>query len=149
MAFRCGAGSVTEVSYFALRSITPECFPSLSQKRIALLTPTLSLCFSSLSTMTAAASEFLPSLQSATGVQGPGDTQNNPATPTLVQQQLEHANPPPPDTVMTPQDDTLAPVPRDLSAFNITIPKYPNSASCSTCGDRFAAREAQMLWPHS
>ena len=28
----CVAGFVTEVSYFALRSITPECFPSLSQK---------------------------------------------------------------------------------------------------------------------
>ena len=27
VAFRCGAGFVTEVSYFALRSITPECFP--------------------------------------------------------------------------------------------------------------------------
>ena len=44
---------------------------------------------------------------------------------------------------MTPLDDTLAPVPKDLSAFNITIPKYPNSASCSTCGDRSAAREAR------
>ena len=39
MASCCGAGFVTEVSYFALRSITPECFPSLSQKTIAPLTP--------------------------------------------------------------------------------------------------------------
>ena len=44
---------------------------------------------------------------------------------------------------MTPQDDTLAPVPRDLTAFNITIPKYPNSVSCFTCGDRLAAGEAR------
>ena len=49
MAFRCGAGFITEVSYFALRSITPECFPSLSQKTIAPLTPTFSPCCSSLS----------------------------------------------------------------------------------------------------
>ena len=34
-------------------------------------------------------------------------------------------------------------LPRDLTEFNITIPKYPNSASCSTCGDRIAAREAR------
>ena len=44
---------------------------------------------------------------------------------------------------MTPLDDPLAPVPRDLTAFNITIPKYPNSASCFTCRDRIAAREAR------
>ena len=44
---------------------------------------------------------------------------------------------------MTPLDDPLVPVPRDLTAFNITIPKYPNSASCFTCGDRIAAREAR------
>ena len=68
---------------------------------------------------------------------------NNPATPALIQQQLEHANPPPPDTVMTPPDDPLAPVPRDLTAYSITTPKYSNSASCSTCGDRIAAREAR------
>ena len=55
MAFRCGAGIVTEVSYFALRLVTPECFLSLSQKTIAPLTPTFS-------TMTAAASEFHPFL---------------------------------------------------------------------------------------
>ena len=127
MAFR----RVTEVSYFALRSITPECFPSLSPLDAVLL-----FIFA----MTAAAFQFPPSLQSVTGVQGPGDIQSNPATDTLVQQQLEHAIPPPLDTVMTPPDDPLAP---DLTAFNITIPKCPNSASCFTCGDRIAAREAR------
>ena len=35
---------------------------------------------------------------------------------------LQHPDPPPPDIHMTPQDDPLAPVPRDLTAFNITIP---------------------------
>ena len=44
---------------------------------------------------------------------------------------------------MTPQNDRLAPVLRDLTASNITIPKYPNGASCFTCVDRIAAREAR------
>ena len=44
---------------------------------------------------------------------------------------------------MLQQDDPLSPVPRDLTAHNITIPKYPNSAACFTCGDRIAAREAR------
>ena len=44
---------------------------------------------------------------------------------------------------MTPPVDPLAPVPTDLTAFNFTFPKYPNSASCFTCGDRIAAREAR------
>ena len=44
---------------------------------------------------------------------------------------------------MTPPDDSLAPVPRELTAFKITTPKYPNSASYFTCGDRIAAREAR------
>ena len=141
MAFCCGAGFVTEVSYFALRSITPECFPSLSQKTIAPLTPTFSLCCSSRSTMTAAAaSEFAPSLLSVTGSQGPGGEQHisHPGIPVL-----QHPDPPALDIHMTPPEDPLAPVPRDLTAYSITIPKYPNSAACFTCGDRIAAREAR------
>ena len=92
--------------------------------------------------MTAAASEFPPSLQRVTGIQGPRDDQDNPQTATPVQQP-EHVNPPPLDINMTPLDDSLAPVPRDLTVFNITIPKYPNSASCFTCGDRISARGAR------
>ena len=47
------------------------------------------------------------------------------------------------DIHMTQPDDLLAPVPRNLTALNITIPKYRNSASCFMCGDRIAAREAR------
>ena len=43
---------------------------------------------------------------------------------------------------MTPPDDPLALVPRDLTAFNITIPKYPNSASCFTCGRNCSQRSS-------
>ena len=136
MAFCCGAGFVTEVSYFALRSITPECFPSLSQKTIAPLTPTFSLCCSSLPTMTAAASEFASSLLSVTRSKCPGREQHisHPGIPVL-----QHPVPPPPDIHMMPPDDPLAPVPRDLTPYSITIPEYPNSAACFTCGDRIAA----------
>ena len=116
MAFCCGAGFVTEVSYFAMRSNTPECFPSLSQKTIAPLTPTFSLWCSSLSTMTAtAASEFAPSLLSVTGSQGPGGAQHisHPGIPVL-----QRPDPPALDSHMTPPDDPLAPVPRDLTAYS-------------------------------
>ena len=114
-----GAGFVAEVSYFALWSITPQCFPSLSS---------------------AAASEFPPSLLSVTGPQGPREEQRNshPGIPVL-----QHPDPPALDIHMTPPDDPLAPVPRDLTAYSIAIPKYPNSAACFTCGDRIAAREAR------
>ena len=99
MASCCGAGFVTEVSYFALRSITPECFPFLSQKAIAPLTPTFSLWCSSRSTMTAAASEFAPSLLSVTGSQGPGRGQHISHPGILV---LQHPDPPALDIHMTP-----------------------------------------------
>ena len=42
---------------------------------------------------------------------------------------------------MAPPDTSLAPVPRDLTGYNITTPKSPNCASCFTSGDRIAARE--------
>ena len=119
---------MTEVSYFALRSITPQCFPSLSQKTIAPLTPTFSLCCSSRSTMTAAAaSEFAPSLLSVTGSQGPGRGEQHISQTDILMQQ--HPDPPPLDIHMTPPDDPLATVSRDLAASSITIPKYPNSAA--------------------
>ena len=106
VAFCCGAGLVTEVSYFALRSIVVECFPSLPQKTIAPLTPTISLCCSSRSTMTAvAASKFAPSLLSVTGSQGPGGEQHisHPGIPVL-----QHPDPPALDIHLTTSDDPLS-----------------------------------------
>ena len=90
--------------------------------------------------MTAAASEFPPSLPSVTGPQGPREEQHISHPDILV---LQHPDPPALDIHMTPPDDPLAPVPRDLTAYSITIAKYPNSAACFTCGDRIAAREAR------
>ena len=158
MASRCGAGFVTEVSYFALRSITPECFPSLSQKTIAPLTPTFSLCCSPRFTMTAAASEFAPSLLSVTGSQGPGREQH-----ILASRCCNILTRPALDIHMTPPDDPLAPVPRDLTAYSITIPKYPEQCCVlhlwgPNCSQRSSSKEGRqtstcdappMLWPHS
>ena len=85
-----GAGFVTEVSHFALRSTTPQCFLPVTEINFA---------------MTAAASEFPPSLLSVRGSQGPGGDQHISRSDIPVQ---EHPDPPPPDIHMTPPDDPLA-----------------------------------------
>ena len=135
-----GAGFVTEVPYFALWSITPKVFPF----------PVIEINRA----MTAAASEFLPSMQRVTGTQGPEGDQHISYSDIPV---LQHPDPPPPDIHITPPDDPLVPFPRDLTAFNITItvlrvsrvgPNRSQRSSCKEGGQTSASDAPQMLWPH-